>query len=191
MVQFGIEPGTPSHPASGPAAERQYVRQQRMPRGYLLTINILIVFLVSSCAAQRQLYPGEARYPSAIAIIRIDPKAERTRVLQIGEKRVSGKIWYILPGEYRVVVQAKRRVPIGNRIAQTDSYEFYFKSVCVSTLMAQPGGRYIVTSKGSLSSKRDGRGHTIEFEKSVAAWVADEASPWEPVSHTKCEMAVE
>jgi hypothetical protein len=25
MVQFGIEPGTSSHPASGPAAERQSV----------------------------------------------------------------------------------------------------------------------------------------------------------------------
>ena len=29
MVQFGIQPGAPRHPASGPAAERQYVRQRQ------------------------------------------------------------------------------------------------------------------------------------------------------------------
>jgi hypothetical protein len=28
MIQFGIHQGAPSHPASGPAAERPYVRLQ-------------------------------------------------------------------------------------------------------------------------------------------------------------------
>jgi hypothetical protein len=159
-----------------------------MSQGYFLTVSLLIALLGLSCTAQHQLYPGEARHPSSIAIIRLDPEAERTKVLQIGEAKVRGKLWHVLPGEYRVVVQAKRRLPLEIAIAPTESYYLYFKAVCETTLLARPGGRYIVTSKGSYLGESDRRGYTSEFQGSVAAWIADEASPREPVSHTKCEI---
>jgi hypothetical protein len=46
MVQFGIEPGAPIHPASGPAAERPYVR----PHGARQTV---IVFRCTQRLAKR------------------------------------------------------------------------------------------------------------------------------------------
>ena len=162
-----------------------------MLRGHFLTIILLMALLVLSCTAQRQLYPGEARHSSSIAIIRLDPEAEWTKVLQIGETKVRGKIWHVLPGEYRVVVQAKRRAPVDVGPHRTEDYYVYFKSVCEATLLARPGGRYIVESKGSISENSDKLDYKSEYGGLVAACIADEANPGEPVAHTKCEMTAQ
>jgi hypothetical protein len=54
MVEFGIEPGAPAHPASGPEADRPYVRRLNMrkrrasrPAGSSILASI---FLATSCA---------------------------------------------------------------------------------------------------------------------------------------------
>jgi hypothetical protein len=161
-----------------------------MPRGHFLAINLLIAVFSLSCTAQRQLYPGEARHPSSIAIIRLDPEAERTKVLQIGENKVRGEIWYVLPGDYHVVTMAKRRAPV--KVGQDrENYHVYITAVCKATFLARPGGRYIATSKGSYSRYQNKTGHAPEYQGSVAAWIADEASPGEPAAHTKCEITAD
>ena len=45
MVQFGIEPGAPSDPASGPAAERPYVRRLKSEplRGHVKPIKVFML----------------------------------------------------------------------------------------------------------------------------------------------------
>ena len=162
-----------------------------MPRRHFLAINLLMAVLALSCTAQRQLYPGEARHPSSIAIIRLDPEAERTKVLQIGENKVRGEIWYVLPGEYHVVMQVKRRAPMEVGPHDREKYHIYFTAVCKTTFLARPGGRYIAASKWSDPGYRHKPGHKPEYRGSVAAWIADEASPGEPVAHTKCEITAD
>jgi hypothetical protein len=125
-----------------------------MPRGHFLAISLLIAVFSLSCTAQHQLYPGEARDPSSIAIIRLDPEAERTKVLQIGRNKVRGEIWYVLPGKYHVVTQAKRRASVELGPHDKENYHAYFTAVCKATFLARPGGRYIATSKGSFSIAR-------------------------------------
>jgi hypothetical protein len=57
MVPFGIELGASSHPASGPAAERPYVRRREMSSARAIVASLLLTFLVSCMTEQYALLP--------------------------------------------------------------------------------------------------------------------------------------
>lgn len=160
-----------------------------MTRRFLRPIAFLMAFPGLSCAAQQQLYPGPARDPSVISTIQIDPDAERTKVLQIGEVKVRGKVWQVLPGEYRVVLEAKRRAPLHLGPPFIENQYVYVKAVCETTFEARAGQQYIVTSRGDFSGHGSRHGDRAHYSGEVAAWIENADAPGQRIAPSSCEVA--
>jgi hypothetical protein len=81
MVEFGIEPGASSLPASGPAAERPYVRRHILPW-------IVLLFTIIGCTSPSPLVVSDSEFRTILSTLSTSlssesPPADEFRVSRI------------------------------------------------------------------------------------------------------------
>ena len=135
--------------------------------------SALLPIVLAACAASDpHLYSGERLPSERLATIGSGSDSEVTK---IDGRSLSGRTWYVLPGEHTAQVESERSAPAGG-------HRFRTRMTCLVTFDAVEGETYIATSKGSLSGS-DGfyAGSTLKV------WLERASRPGSEVGKTECE----
>jgi hypothetical protein len=95
------------------------------------------VVLAACASGPPQLYPGPPLERHQVALLQL-AKPSGANVLAVDEERVSGKSWYVAPGQHMIWVRA--------RASGRQFYlRFRFVGYCLMRFEAAPGGTYTLT----------------------------------------------